>query len=55
MIVFRCVLAFCAAAVGSFLFWGLFKTTNFALLGGLAGMALAAVAMLIEHKVKKTP
>ena len=55
MIVFRCVLAFCAAAVGSFLFWGLFKTTNFALLGGLAGIALAAVAMLIEHKVKKTP
>lgn len=55
MIVLRCVLAFCAAAVGSFLFWGLFRTATLAGLGGLAGIVLAALAMLIEHKVKKTP
>jgi uncharacterized protein YacL len=55
MMLFRCALAFCAAAVGSFLFWGLFRTAPLAAAGGLAGLVLAAVAMLIEHKVKKIP
>ncbi len=55
MILFRCVLVFCTAAVGAFLFRGLFNAIHLALLGGVAGIVLAAVAMLIEHKVKKTP
>ncbi len=55
MMLLRCVLAIGAAAVGSFLFWGLFGTAILASLGGLAGIVLAAMAMLIEHKVGKTP
>ena len=55
MIVFRCLLAFCAAVVGSFFFWELFKTPNLALIGGLTGIILAIVIILVEQKVKKSP
>ncbi len=55
MILLRCVLAMCAAAVGSFLFWGLFGTATLAWLGGLAGIVLATMTMLVELTVRKTP
>ena len=55
MLLLRCMLAVAAAAVGSFLFWGLFGTAILASLGGLAGIVLAAMVVLIEHRVRKTP